>query len=90
MARENDIRDLLVGQLDLIEPGLELIEKNYYLRNDDGSSGFVDILARDSTGLITVIELKKSDSSGREAIQEIGKYVDAKEVKRLWRYVSIE
>ncbi|WP_090588498.1 endonuclease NucS domain-containing protein [Arthrobacter subterraneus] len=73
---EDQIRDLLAKNLAIIEPGLRLIGVNYHLRNDEGASGFVDILARDSTNLITIIELKRSDSSAREAMHEIAKYVD--------------
>ncbi len=76
MPTENEIRDELADRLTLIEPGLTLVEKNYFLRNPEGSNGFVDILARDSTGLFVVLELKKSRSTSREALHEIGKYVD--------------
>lgn len=73
---ENAIRDSLAKNLSIVEPGLKLIKTNYALRNPEGANGFVDILARDSTGQFTVIELKRSDSSAREAMHEIGKYVD--------------
>lgn len=76
MPTENQIRDRLVERLEVIEAGLVLVATNYHLRNIEGSSGFVDILARDSTGLFVIIELKKSTSTSREALHEIGKYVD--------------
>ncbi|MDQ1546588.1 MAG: hypothetical protein QOH69_1492 [Actinomycetota bacterium] len=76
MPTENEIRDELAVRLTLIEPGLTLVEKNYFLRNSEGSNGFVDILARDSTGLFVILELKKSSNTSREALHEIGKYVD--------------
>lgn len=73
-ALEDLIRDQLSKKLDLIEPGLQLVKNNYKLNNDSGSSGFIDILARDSTGVFVVIELKRSDNAAREALHEIGKY----------------
>lgn len=73
---ENLIRDSLAKNLDFIEPGLKLIAKNYLLRNRDGANGYIDILARDSAGLFTIIELKRSDSSAREAMHEVAKYVE--------------
>ncbi|SMG44547.1 endonuclease NucS domain-containing protein [Agreia pratensis] len=75
-ASENAIRDLLATQLSLIEPGLKHVANNYHLRNPHGADGFVDILARDSTGAFVVIELKKASSTSRQAVHEIGKYVD--------------
>lgn len=76
IATENDIRDLLATKLSLIEPGLQPVANNYHLRNEHGADGFVDILARDSTGAFVVIELKKASSTSRQALHEIGKYVD--------------
>ncbi|HEY0226384.1 MAG TPA: endonuclease NucS domain-containing protein, partial [Mycobacterium sp.] len=65
-AGENAIRDELATRLSLIEPGLQHVASNYHLRNSFGADGFVDILARDSTGVFVVIELKKSDSTARQ------------------------
>jgi hypothetical protein len=75
-ATENAIRDLLTTQLTLIEPGLKHVANNYHLRNPNGADGFIDILARDSTGAFVVIELKKASSTSRQAVHEVGKYVD--------------
>ncbi|ONI60723.1 hypothetical protein ALI44B_09070 [Leifsonia sp. ALI-44-B] len=73
---ENAIRDQLATRLSIIEPGLVKVANNYHLRNPHGADGFVDILARDSTGAFVVIELKKASSTSRQAVHEIGKYVD--------------
>ena len=75
-APENSIRDELAIRLDLIEPGLSHVASNYHLRNISGADGFVDILAKDTTGAFVVIELKKSDSTSRQALHEVSKYVD--------------
>jgi len=72
---EAEIRDYLAAHLDLIEPGLTLVKKEQYLRNDRGASGFIDIFARSSTGQLVIIEIKRSDAAAREAIQELFKYV---------------
>lgn len=76
MPNENEIRDQLAGCLSLIEPGLELVDTNYMLRNPHGSDGCVDLLARDSSSAMVIIELKRADQSAREALHEIGKYAD--------------
>lgn len=74
MPNERAIRDNLMQRLDLIEPGLQLVEREHYLRNDDGAAGFLDILARDSQGRLVIIELKKTNAAAREALQELFKY----------------
>ncbi|MGW0504376.1 endonuclease NucS domain-containing protein [Micromonospora sp. NPDC003241] len=73
---EKDIRDQLAKQLQLIEPGLMFVATNYPLPSDVGSRGLIDILARDATGCFVIIELKRSDSTAREALHELAKYVE--------------
>ncbi|MFO1124626.1 MAG: endonuclease NucS [Methylocystis sp.] len=78
MARkitEADIRDHLAAHLDLIEPGLTLVDIEFHLPNRDGASGFLDIFARDALGRLVIIEIKRTDAAAREAIQELYKYV---------------
>jgi hypothetical protein len=71
---EAKIRDYLATNLDLIEPGLSLIEKERFLRNDKGANGFVDIFARSAAGHLVVIEIKRSDAAARQCIHELSKY----------------
>lgn len=71
---ESHLRDQLAQRLDLLEPGLSLIKDEYHLRNPDGARGFIDIFAKDRRGNLVVIELKRSDSTAREAITELAKY----------------
>lgn len=40
VTTEAEIRDHLIDHLDLIEPGLRLIEKEFKLPNADGAKGF--------------------------------------------------
>jgi hypothetical protein len=75
MVNENAIREKLSETLDLLEPGLALVEVNHKLPNELGGKGFVDILARDLTGKFVIIELKRSDDSARSALFEILKYM---------------
>ncbi|RLV08560.1 hypothetical protein CTZ27_07140 [Streptomyces griseocarneus] len=72
--RESVLRDQLAGNLALIEPGLSLIDTEFHLRNPQGARGYVDILARDSLGKVVIIELKRSESTARQAIHELFKY----------------
>lgn len=71
---ENAIRDHLAANLDLIEPGLVLIDKEVMLRNDKGAKGFLDIFCRTADGKYLIIEVKRSDAAAREAVQELVKY----------------
>ena len=79
---ESVIRDIIASNLDLIEPGMVLIEKEHYLPNKMGTKGFVDILAKDKDGHLVVIEVKKSDATSREAIHEIFKYLEGVKVNK--------
>lgn len=74
-VKEDLIRDHLVENLDFIEQGLILIQKEHYLPNDKGAAGFVDILCRTEDGKLLIIEIKRSDSSARETLHELSKYV---------------
>ena len=74
---EASIRDNLVNALDIVEEGLEYIEKEKYLPNDVGTRGFVDILAKDKDGRWVLIELKRSEAASREALHEVLKYIEA-------------
>lgn len=71
---ESSIRDALLLNLSIVEEGLTPIAREHYLRNSSGASGFLDILARDSDGRLVIIEIKKTDSAAREAVQELFKY----------------
>ncbi len=76
VAKEVLIRDRLANNLAILEPKLELIDIEKYLPNPIGTRGFVDLLARDSRGKYVLIELKRSDSSSRDAAHELLKYVE--------------
>jgi hypothetical protein len=72
---ESEIRDQLARDLDLIETGLSLIDKEVLLPNDKGAKGFLDIFCRTVNGKYLIIEVKRSDAAAREAIHELVKYV---------------
>lgn len=72
---ESEIRDQLARNLDLIECGLSLIDKEVLLPNDKGAKGFLDIFCRTANGKYLIIEVKRSDTAAREAIHELVKYV---------------
>ena len=76
MSRPNEsaIRDCLIEQLDLIEPGLTLVAREHHLKNPNGASGFLDIFARSAKGQLVIIEIKRTDAAAREALQELFKY----------------
>jgi len=72
---EAQLRDFLAQNLDIVEPGLTLVDAEHYLPNSDGARGFLDILAVDRLGLLVLIELKKSSATSREAAHELYKYL---------------
>lgn len=72
---EASIRDYLVHRLDIISPNLTFVDKEHKLKNDFGTKGFVDILAKDEFENLVIIELKRSNQAARQAIHEINKYV---------------
>ncbi|MFV8871263.1 endonuclease NucS domain-containing protein [Serratia fonticola] len=81
---EDDIRDKLSCNLELIEPGLVLLDTESYLKNENGTRGFVDILAKDSLNRFVLIELKRSQAASRDALHEVLKYFEGiKENKSL-------
>jgi hypothetical protein len=71
---EAAIRDHLAANLSLIEGGLILVDKEFYLKNDRGAAGFLDIFAQTAAGQLVIVEIKRTNSAAREAIQELYKY----------------
>lgn len=72
---EAKLRSYLAVNLDLIEPGLSLLEEEHRVKNEHGADGSIDILARDGSGDLVIIELKRSDQTARQALHELEKYV---------------
>jgi hypothetical protein len=77
LRTEDEIRDYLAEHLDVIEPGLQLYEKELYVPSEIGTRSFIDLVARDSKGALVLIELKRRAAASREAIHEVLKYVEA-------------
>lgn len=73
--KEVQLRNKLAENLSILEPGLTLIQMEHPVANPFGSSGFIDILARDRFGNRVLIELKRSNQAARQALHEILKYV---------------
>ena len=71
---EDEIRDFLAEHLELIEPGLGLIDKEQCLPNDKGAKGFVDLFTRSASGHLVIIEIKRSNASARQCLHELSKY----------------
>jgi hypothetical protein len=75
-AREAQVRDSLATCLDKIEPGLVFIHKEAKLPSPIGTTGFIDLLARDVEQRYVLVEVKKTGSATREALHEILKYIE--------------
>ncbi|APR36674.1 endonuclease NucS domain-containing protein [Paraburkholderia sp. SOS3] len=85
---ENSIRDFLAERLDMVEPGLTLIDREHYLKNSQGAAGFLDIFAKDTHDRLVIIEIKRTDTAAREAIHELYKYSALLREKYLLRDVE--
>jgi len=85
---ENSIRDFLAERLDAIEPGLTLLDREHHLKNSQGAAGFLDIFARDADGRLVIVEIKRTNTAAREAIQELYKYAALLREKYLLRNVE--
>jgi len=68
---EAEIRDVLASHPDLIEPGLRVVRVEKRM----GRSGYADIYAVDSEGRHVIIEVKRV-TAGREAVEQLKRYVD--------------
>lgn len=73
---EHVLRDALAQRLDLLEPGLRLVDCEFPLPNAVGTRGSIDILARDQHNLWVVIELKRSNEAAGRALHEVAKYTE--------------
>ncbi len=71
---EEKIRKHLARDLSIISNELTLIQEEYPLKNVHGSSGFIDILAKDLENNYVVIELKRSNQAARQTLNEVCKY----------------
>lgn len=68
---EEELRDLLVANPDVIERGLKPVEVERRTR-----AGFVDALFLDSRGRLVVVEVKRG-AAGVEAVLQLKRYVEA-------------
>lgn len=66
---ERELSDLLMQDLDLIEPGLMPLKQE-----SDVRKGSIDILARDALGKLVAIELKRR-RAGLDAVTQLHRYV---------------
>lgn len=76
MQAEHIIRNWLVANPEFIERGLQVVDKEHYLYDEMGTSGFIDILCRDFSNNFVIIEIKRSDSAARQTFTEVFKYAE--------------
>jgi hypothetical protein len=81
-VHENDIRDRLAARLHLIEPRMTLLATEYALPSRHGTAGRIDILARDATGALVVLELKRTEAAAERALHELAKYAELLQQER--------
>jgi hypothetical protein len=68
-------RDWLYDHIEVIEAGLTVVDREFHLPNDEGTRGFIDILARDILGNWVIIEVKVNREAERSALNELNKYI---------------
>lgn len=78
---ENEIRDLLIKDLSIIEPGLRYMAHEHSVAGEGGSGGRIDILAKDKYDHTVIIEIKRSEAAARQALHEITKYLQIGKLK---------
>ncbi|MFB0499327.1 hypothetical protein ABID99_005564 [Mucilaginibacter sp. OAE612] len=76
MQVEFIIRDWLVANPEFIERGLQIVKKEYYLSDEIGTNGFIDILCKDVYNNFVIVEIKRSDSAARQTFTEVFKYAE--------------
>ncbi|MGF7118281.1 endonuclease NucS [Methanobacterium oryzae] len=67
---EEDMREMIFKNPELIENGFRVTSREYSV-----SSGFIDIMGKDKTGNLVVIELK-SRRAGVNAVKQLKRYFD--------------
>lgn len=72
---ESKIRDYLAEHINLLPDNLTVVKKEFYLKNEYGTDGSIDILAKDRYDNYVIIELKRSNQAARQALHEVTKYV---------------
>jgi len=77
---ESALRDNLITKLELLESGLTYSQKEQYIPNKFGTRSFIDLVARDATNRLVLVEVKKTKAAEREAVHEVLKYIEG--VKR--------
>lgn len=65
---ESALRDDLIDKLELLEPGLIYSQKEQYIPNKFGTRSFIDLVARDATNKLVLVEVKKTKAAEREAV----------------------
>lgn len=69
LSLERDLEDQIVGQLNVLEPGLTLVS-----RQESSDVGRLDLLAKDSEGRTVIIELKAGEAKD-SSIGQIARYI---------------
>lgn len=72
---EADYRDWLYDHIEVIEAGLTVVDREFHLPNDEGTRGFIDILARDVQANWVIIEVKVNRAAECSALNELNKYI---------------
>lgn len=73
---EDVVRDSIAANLDALETGLTLLAKEAYIPASIGTRGFIDILAKDTSGRYVLIEVKLTKQASRDTLHEVLKYIE--------------
>ncbi len=68
---ERSLETLLVGRLDLLEPGLTLVKRQFSIEG----LGRIDLLCRDRKRNLVVVEIKRPAADFREAVGQVASYI---------------
>jgi hypothetical protein len=73
---EAQVRDLIATNIECLKGGLTFLDKEKYIPNTLGTRSFIDLYATDNKNRHVLIEIKKSNSTAREALHEVVKYLE--------------
>ena len=68
---EKSLEGMLAGRLELLEPGLTLIQRQFSIEG----VGRIDLLCRDRKKDLVVVEIKRPSAGNREVVGQIAAYI---------------
>lgn len=72
--KEAAIRNYLAAHVELVQPGLTLVDVEPKLAKSNAFDDVLDIFARDASGIAVIIRIKRRGQTSHEALHELDGY----------------